>query len=76
MHAVCRTLNKSLFSPSDTTKQYVKDGRKRFQGNKESLKKTQVYPKLFGKKALWLFCVAVAILVAKYVSPTGYLLPT
>ena len=55
----CRTLDKSLFSPSDTTKQYVKDGRKRFQGNKDSLKKSQVYPKLFGKKVLWLFCGAV-----------------
>ena len=69
LNTFCRTLDKSLFTPSDTTKQYFKDGRKRVQGNKESLKKTQVYPKLFGKKVLWLFCGAVAIYTCKLCFP-------
>ena len=45
-----RKLNKSMFAKSDSTLQYTKDGKKRFQGAKGRLRETQVYPPEFGRK--------------------------
>ena len=47
-----RKLDKSRFAKSDSTIKYKKDGKNRFQGNKEKLRETQVYPPDFGRQAL------------------------
>lgn len=45
-----RKLDKKKFSKSDSTIQYMKDGKKKFQGAKGRLRETQVYPPHFGRK--------------------------
>jgi len=49
-----RKLNKKLFAKSDSTIQYQKGTKKRFQGAKDKLRETQVYPPAFGREAFWL----------------------